>query len=327
MALDELHTKLVEARSTHAKAVARATKIAKGVLILVGALVAGAAQFWTWPRGQAPSVEQVIGIAACTAVFIGGLFVASTESDAAEAIEVATKALDAARESQAQFDSVNELFESYERLAQTYQICLSLRGMIEQGSIGTVGDTSEVIRTMFEQVVRELVIAAGFAQADRWTLGIYRATPTPGSERATLKCIAHDRAIKCSVNDARAWPEGVGIAGIAYTNAREIVVPDLRAEGMAAVFGPKDLVREYDAERYVSMVAVPIMVAGYEKPWGVVNATSDRAGHFSANSAPGFKPDEPIRALAAFVAMAVANLDAAARAPSSRRLATASRDA
>lgn len=313
MDLGEIRQRLSGVRSRHSKSVSRASKFVKGVLIVGGACAAGVAQFITWPDGGSPAPANIVGIAASFAVLIGGLYVLWTETDAADAIEAAEKATDAAQEIEASHSDIADLFEDFDRLVQTYQIGLTMRGGIEQAAIGSVGSIDTLVSGMFDLVSRQLAIAAGFAQRDRWTIGIYKAViGTDG--RAVLTCIAQRRAIECATSDARDWPEGVGIGGIAYVNAREIVVPDLRAEGVQAVFGPRGMTRPYDSERYVSMVSVPIMVAGREKPWGVVNATSDSPGHFAAESRPGFKTDEPIRTLASFCALAVAMHDAQERA-------------
>jgi hypothetical protein len=307
MSFDDLKTRLSSVRVANARSVSRASWWMKGVAVLGGALIAGICQFTTWGSGQ-PSTSSILGILACIVVFAGGIYVLATEQDAASAIEVADAAVEEVRAASARFDELDEFFEAYSRLIEIYQICLSMRGGIEQAVIG-VPSLDELITRLFDLVSRQISIAAGFQQADRWTLGVYKAVPSDKPDRADLKCIAQERAIKCELHEARIWPEGVGIAGIAYSNGREIVLPDLRAEGMQAVFGPKGHQRTYDSDRYISMVAVPIMVAGQAKPWGVVTATSDRAGHFTAASNPGIKTDEPIRAVAAFFGLAVAVWD------------------
>lgn len=310
----DLRSSLNAVRERHGKSVAAASKYVKGVLVLFGAAVAGLAQFWTWPAGGHPDTSQIVGMAATTIVLIGGFYVLATEKDAADAIAIADRALESVQVLETQFDEIDDFLDSSSRLAETYQLALTMRGALEQSAIGTTGGIDGLIEKMFDLAARPLTIAIGFAQRDRWTLGIYKARPSSHPGKFELKAIAQRRAIECTLDEARVWPEGVGIAGIAYTNGREIVLPDLRAEGMRAVFGPRNLTREYDADRYVSMVAIPIKVAGRTAPWGVVVATSDQAQHFSAERDPGFKSDEPVRALAAFIALAVAMSDAQDRA-------------
>jgi len=318
MDIRALRKELIVARVDHAKSVALASKIAKGVLILGGALVAGVAQFWTWPKGGSPDAAQLSGIIATGVVALGGFFVAFTEKDAAKAIAIADKTLDAAQELEAAFDDIDTFVDESGRLAETYQVCLAMRGAIEQSALGVSGGIDGLVSSLFDFASRSLAIAIGFQQSDRWTLGVYKAVASATEpQKMVLKTIAQKRAIECRLDEAREWPEGVGIAGICYTNGREIVLPNLRAEGMQAVFGPRNLTREYDAERYVSMVAVPIKVVGFDRPWGVVVATSNKVNHFSTDNQPGFKNDEPVRALSAFIALAVAMMDARDRARSS----------
>ena len=114
-----------------------------------------------------------------------------------------------------------------------------------------------------------------------------------------LRCIAHLRKIPCEIGEARAWPEGVGVAGIAYSMNHEIIIQDMSSADALAMFDLKTLTREYDKVRYASMVAVPINVGTNPKPWGVAVVTSDRANHFSSEPSYGVATAEPIRAIAA----------------------------
>ncbi len=314
MGIDELKADVRQAKAGHARTVASSSKLVKGTLVVVCAGIAGVAQFWTFMPGKPPEPAQIVGIIATFGVILGGLFVLLTETDAATAIELADKALEEARNAEARFDGVDELFVSMDRLSETYQICLNLRGALEQAGVGSSGSLSDLVATMFGLVARPLSIAIGFQHADRWTIGVYQAHDPSLQGKAELRCIAQKRAIECKLHEARVWPEGVGIAGIAYSNAREVVIPDLGADGVQSVFGPRDATRQYDVERYVSMVAVPIMVEGRDKPWGVITATSDRVGHFHGKPEAGFKTDEPIRAVGSFIALAVAIQDQRDRA-------------
>jgi hypothetical protein len=304
--LEELKASLSLASDSHVKTVGRASKAVKGVLILGGALVAGIAQFVTWPDGTPAAPAQVVGIAATFIVALGGLYSWWTESDAADALRVAEKAVDGVRDAQSKLREFEPFFSAFDRMSETYSFCLTFRHALEQASVGVTGDIDDHLRTLLKQIERSLVIAAGFEQADRYTIVLYRAVPAAEAGKFDLKPIAHKRALECDLAVARTWPEGVGIAGIAYTNGREVIIPDLLAEGMQAVFGPRGQSKDSDSERYISMVAVPIVVAGNDRPWGVLAATSDQAEHFCAEGAPGFKTDEPIRTAAAFFELAIA---------------------
>jgi hypothetical protein len=168
------------------------------------------------------------------------------------------------------------------------------------------GDTETLISNLTKISARTLVIAAGFSLADQYTVCVYRAEAAAEPNRYELHLVEHIRAIDCEKGTARIWPEGKGVAGVAFSNASEILVADLSADGIRAVFQPDGLTRDYDDDRYRSIVAVPVHVEGNERPWGVVTATNDRPEHFNHLDQPGLKPEEAIRVLANYVALAVA---------------------
>ena len=120
-----------------------------------------------------------------------------------------------------------------------------------------------------------------------------------------FRCIAHLRKIPCELSATRAWPEGVGVAGIAYSMNKEIIIKDMSSPETMAMFDLKQMNRDYDKARYASMVAVPITVGTNSTPWGVAVATSDQAGHFSTDQSYGPPTTEPVRAIAAMSALAV----------------------
>jgi hypothetical protein len=210
MELGHLRSTLIEVRGTHARSIERATKYVKGVLIVGGAFIAGVAQFVTWPTGGTPDPSQVVGIAATVCVLVGGVMVLLTEKDAAAAVEIAQRAVDQAQEAEGRLENLDEFFDTFGRAIETYQMCLTLRGALEQAGIGSVGSTDDLIRSLFELVSRAVTIASAFEQADRWTIGIYKAEPGLEPGKVELKCIAHDRAIKCEVGEARVWPRAWG---------------------------------------------------------------------------------------------------------------------
>jgi hypothetical protein len=117
---------------------------------------------------------------------------------------------------------------------------------------------------------------------------------------------AVSRSIDCEIDAARVWPEGVGAGGVALSRGQEVLVPDLQAPELGTLHQIGDLRREHDAMRYRSIAAVPILVAREKLPWGVVVATSDRAGHFGIDQGTGVRTAEASRALAGMVALGVA---------------------
>ena len=285
----------------------RASLFVKIALVALFSAVAGIAQFMDF-AASGPSISQVIGITASLVVAVGAIFVVFTDDDASEAIALAQKATEQAREIEAEFQIVDELEADVGRLIELFQSVNVMRGVIETSTAFPTVSHVKVIEALLEVTSRSLSIAMDFAQEDLWTIGIYQAQPDPDDPtRVVLKCVAQKRAIACATEATRIWKEGTGIMGVCYSSGDEIVVPDLWSPGTNAVFSTSaNERRNYDNERYRSMAAVPVNVTGMERPWGVVTATTDRVGHFSPIHENGIRPDEAVRALAGMCALAVA---------------------
>lgn len=305
--LDELGTKVSGAVRDTAGRFRRASLFVKVALLAVGSAVIAIAQFTQFDLATGPSKSQMAGIIASLIVAIGAIFVVFTEEDAPRNLALAQDALEAARDAEARYEIVGELGASIDRLISLYSAQNVMRDVVER--LAAAGGLSEdaVVVGMLKAAQRLLPIVMNFAQSDQWTIGIYKATPSAETGKVDLKCLASHRAIPCDATEARVWREGTGIAGVCYANGGEIVIPDLHAEGMRAVFGTNaNEQRPYDDDRYRSMIAVPVEVHGLAKPWGVVAATSDRVGHFSTSALHGVKPEEGARVLASMAALAVA---------------------
>lgn len=285
----------------------RTSLFVKVVLVAIGSAIAGVAQFLEFSDNGA-TTSQIVGIAACAIVAIGGVFVIVTEQDASSQLALAQKAIETAREAEAKYEVISDLEYQTYLLIELYQAMNVMRGVVEQVANLDKCDEVDLVAKLLKAAERSLVISMDFQQADQWTIGVYMAVPDPTqTTRAQLKCVALKRAIECKIGDTRVWDEGTGIMGVAYANGDEIIIPDLQAEGLSAVFGASgNETRAYDSDRYRSMVAVPIKVEGLAKPWGVVTATSDRVGHFTTRATTGVQPDEGARALAGMVALLVA---------------------
>lgn len=110
------------------------------------------------------------------------------------------------------------------------------------------------------------------------------------------------------MEDARAWPEGVGAAGQAFSTGKEIIVPDMTSNDLGTVYElDPGMQRDYDGDRYKSLAAVPVKVDGDgSAPWGVVIGTNDVSHHFQVDRSPSVRPVETVRALAGMVALGIA---------------------
>jgi len=304
-ALNDVSRNLSRAARDLARRSRRASLFVKVALLGIGSAVIAIAQFADF-KENGPTPAQIAGIIAAIVVAAGAVFVVLTEEDAGSQLAIAHEAVERARDIEAAYESVGDLYSQMDRFISLYQAQSLMRGALERIAGGRHSEDGAA-KSVMQSVERLMPIAMNFAQADQWTVGIYQAVPSVHVGKAELKCIAHKRAIPCEPREARVWTEGTGIAGVAYANMVEVVVPDLQAEGMRTIFGTSaNEPRDYDQERYRSMVAIPIKVHGLEKPWGVVNATSDQTGHFSSSSDEGLRPDEAARALANMVALAIA---------------------
>lgn len=255
------------------------------------------------------STAQIVGIAACVLVCIGSVGMAFFEKDATEALEKARQAIEEARNLSEDYNRIDQLEKETDRVIQLYSAMRLMLTAVEQDENAAQNSEEDAhIVRLLEFGARSLKIAMNVQLSDQWTLCIYKAVQDVSSHQIILKCIACDRYDGCKVDQARSWPEGKGVAGVAYMNQREVIIPDMQQDGFASVFDLRDnasLYRQYDAERYRSIAAMPIKVNGLSKPWGVVVATNDRSGHFESDSGHGIKTAEVVRALARNVAIAV----------------------
>lgn len=166
-------------------------------------------------------------------------------------------------------------------------------------------DTERMIADMLDVHGRLMAIAAGFRMDQHWTLCVYKAG-LDAAGNIVLRCIAHHRSTHCRLDEARSFPDGVGVVGFTYYHGQEHVVSDITKLEYRSVFGIEgSLARPHDNLRYRSFAAVPIRTEETGKPWGVAVATIEAADHFSDEDSSGFRPVEVPRTLASVVALAV----------------------
>jgi hypothetical protein len=284
----------------------------KLLLVIGGSVVAGVAHFQT--EENTPSAWHVAGIFAALAVGVGGILLVIAEvSDPGKELETARKAVEVAREQERLIDQYGDYQEQYEitidRAIELYRAVDQMRSVIQNVLTHPTTDEIKTIKALLEAAERSLKIASGFEIDEHWTLCVYRAQHDETSKRTVLKCVADLRSIPCNLELARKWPEGVGVAGVAYASGGEITVPNLQAAEIGNRFGTGAISKDDDDDRYRSMVAVPVFTSYNTRPWGVVAATSDRMSHFLADEHPGIRTSEATRALAGMVALALEALN------------------
>lgn len=319
MNLGEQQEKLRSLFERYSAAVHRGSKFVKITLIIGGAAtVAVALAVDIAHANNEVSGWTIAGVAGAALVAIGSAFDAIRETDAAKALVAADRAMEETRVRQQELDDriqeSKRFDKAVDRGLDLYIAMDAMRGAIEQSLDLHDVPVPTIIQTCLSAATNSLVGAFDFDIKDVWTICIFMARRDTESGKTVLSCVAHLRKIPCDLSEARVWPEGVGVAGIAYSMNHEIIISDMSSPDAIAMFDLQLLARTYDKVRYASMAAVPINVGSNARPWGVAVVTSDRASHFSREPSYGVATAEPIRAVAAMAALAVKAADAPQRA-------------
>lgn len=276
-------------------------------LVLGGATLAAVAHCIELSH-EKPSIWTVCGLVGAALVFVGGAYMAMTEQDVGEALETARQAVDKLRDDEHQIEQYKkervQLRKESNRGLNLYTAMDGMRGAIEQ-SLDQDVPPQRYLKTLLETSRNALEVAFDFSIADSWTICIFKADANGASDKKVLRLVAHLRKLHCEITTAREWEEGVGVAGIAYSTGNDITIPDLLAPELGSTFDLKENSRPYDAQRYRSVVAVPIEMNPDAAPWGVVVITIDKPGHFDLANSQGIATYEPAHAIAAMAALAV----------------------
>ncbi|HEV7436827.1 MAG TPA: hypothetical protein VGO22_18475 [Pseudorhizobium sp.] len=294
----------------HGERVIKSDRFVKISLIAVGTLLATiGALFNGQPFWPITGVRWAAIIGAFL-VFVGTLYFVFTADDTNKTLKAALKALD---EAELTASETAELYrgmwayeEAVDKLKELYAVYHAARGALEQSFSKDSVDEQSLIDLCFGQTKRSLRVAMGFELNDIWTIGIYRAYWDEQDRRYVLKCIAHHRSFDCPIEEARPWPEGVGVGGVAFAKNDEVVVPNLFSHEAGSAFRLNDdKMKPEDRQRYGSLFAVAVDVGNDPRPWGVVIATNSRPHHFGDENHAGLAPEEAVRALAGITALAI----------------------
>jgi GAF domain-containing protein len=282
----------------------RATLFVKLILLVGGATIAGI----SLAVEVADSVGKISGwtiaeIAALALVALGSVFVALTEKDASEALEVARDAVSQAQRYNEEIDKFQRVQGDIRRVSELYVAMNAMREVVSR-ALPQI-DTIQIIALCLQVARRSLLIAFGFQLEEHWTMGVYVAETDLASGKDHLRLVAHERSIPCDLAQGRTWPIGVGVGGVAYAKSSEVIIPDLLDPALGSAFALGDFKKPDDDERYRSLAAVPIRTDDTSSPWGVAIATSDRPGHFSVQAQAGLQTVEALRALAGMVELVV----------------------
>jgi hypothetical protein len=314
---DELKAELLSAYAEYSGAFVRSSRFIKIALVIGGATLATCALAVDIGREKGEiSSWTILGLVGAVLVAIGSIFDALREREASRAILIADKALDEAQKRKQELDQLireqTQFDGAVTRGLDLYNSMDVMRGVIEQSLDLSNVPVETIIQNCLSAASNSLLGAFDFAVKEIWTICVFMAQKDRESGKVILRGIAHLRAIPCELSAARTWPEGVGVAGIAYSTKHELIIKDMSSDEAVAMFNLRDLGRAYDHERYASIAAVPITIGSNINPWGVAVATSDQAYHFSPEPSYGVGTVEPLRAIASMTALAAKASEAAA---------------
>ena len=247
-------------------------------------------------------IASIVGL---VAVLIGGLVFAFVDEGAPETIARALAAIEGARTRDL---TITELEAEFRWITQLYGTAKALREFVEAApDVGAEEAKNALMGTLsalLDMVVAQKDVLFGMTD-ERWNFAIYLYEPT-GDQLECLICRRPIRAEETAPH--RAWQSGEGHVGLAFSRGEELVASDTADPQIEQLFrghGAKH--RDDDTIRYRSIASIPIRTRG-DNPWGVLVATSDRAGRFrpvTARSRSAIDHAEPLRVLATNLAAAI----------------------
>lgn len=262
-----------------------------------------------WPPPTSVTVA-FVGLAVSA---IGLVFLVMTRSDD-DNLQEATQAISLAESNfhATQLAEQEKLYFAYsaKQFRSLYLAYASARSMLERAVADGQLDEEKLIGDVLLAMRLELRIALGFETDHTWTICVYKSKMDDNDGYRYLHCVAHDRSIECDITKARRWKEGIGVGGMAFAKNDEVVAPDILEAAAISLFSLNgDTLRDDDRKRYRSMFAVPVQVGLNQRPWGVVLATCNDAGHFASDIGDeeddvALNNKEAVRALAGLVALA-----------------------
>ena len=294
--------------------VAKSLRITRSWLSIGGSLVAAVAAailgFTSWPPTVVQAVFGVLVVVGAASAALGSYLELRAREDPTEAIDQARRKLVLAERYESLANERLALLRVYNKarkqLESLYLVFSSCRGTIEQAFAHREFNEVELIDRCLADCRHDLQIALEFETGDYWTICVYRTETSDKYDVPFLRCIAHERSVSCTLDEAREWPLGIGVGGAALAQNREVYVPDTSAHDVGNAYElAGEMKKETDDDRYRSMVAVPVSVGEESLPWGIIIATSSSPRHFGAERVSGVHPEEAVRALAGIAALAV----------------------
>jgi hypothetical protein len=273
---------------------------------VIGAFVAAGAR----AVEGTPGIVMVFTGAAVAA--IGGLFVAlfdfrklELSSFLTEAESIAESAIDAGRSAQTKLDKLTQDGRLLERRRLALiDANVFMREALEQTLLVPAATQDKAIDAMLEAALLHILVAVDFAIDESWAISVFQVQ---GDELVRIVAKRARRADE--QKDSRKWKQNEGLVGTAWALRNDVIVsggPEDLAPYLLRT--PDNLRREYDADRYRSMAAVPVRLGHPAEIWGVIAVSSDRAGRFRpiSNGDRQEQAVDTVRLIARMTALAVA---------------------
>ena len=160
-------------------------------------------------------------------------------------------------------------------------------------------DAGNALDAMLDAAKLRLIAAFGFDAAEYWAVTIFSIDDS-GECMSKTAALWNDSTT--SALASRDWSKGEGFTGVAWRNESPVIVADMTRPGMTEAYPvPQGKFRDHDRLRYRSAASYPVIVGG--AVWGVVTATSDRAGRFDLDSADGTEAARTVQDLAGYTGM------------------------
>ncbi len=279
----------------------------KVVLVAGGALVSGLARVLPLPTAPIDVKDTVQG-AGLLAAFLGGAALVFLDKNLVGSLKLAADATAELQRVQSTAASLGSSIEEAgtrdRQLRALRAAAVALRGGIEKSLFRNPPDEAATMGELLDVGLDELQAAMSFIAGDLWTISIYRAERGPPVVLRRLATRRSNRAEEAG--PSRDWGPGQGHIGMTWLRAGEVVLEDVTDPAVRhAMNTPAEKDAPSDAWRYKSIAAAPVIPDGATEPWGVVIATSSRAGQFSPDAlSAGSERAEAIRVFAGLIALA-----------------------
>jgi hypothetical protein len=280
----------------------------KIVLVAGGALISGLAKFLPFETTPV-NVQAIVGSLGALAAFLGAVALLYLDKNLAGSLVDAADAAAELQRVQAAIAGLRERFAQSAALdVQSRALRAAteaLRAGLERALLREPPDERGTVQELLDLALDDLVLAAGFAPGELWTISVYRAD-TSGD--VVLSRLVTRRANRLEeARASREWGRGEGHIGMAYLRENGVVLDDVEDHAIRHTLNtPPEKDLPTDPKRYRSIAAIRIRRDGASNPWGVAIATSSVAGRFSPDAqSVGSERAEAIRVLARMIALAV----------------------